>query len=207
MKQLRVYLIALLCLWPAKTIAQLPSLPAFCQNLVDINSGKVSRSDDGGQTYVPIPQPRPANAFEQAFISYSTTVCKRFARGEISADEVDALLREKAQEIGTDKQKAITELQKLAIEQGKLEAQRKAAEAQRQAVEVQRQAIQGQREAAQRQLEMQRQQQVLQLLQAAEQQRQMQELIRQQELNRQQQLQQQQRSFSCSRVGAFITCN
>lgn len=208
MKHLGVFLIALLCLWPAKAIAQLPSLPDFCQNLADIDNGKLSRSYDGGKTYVPIQQPRSTNAFDQAFISYSTTACKRYLRGEISLDELKALLNNRSQEIEADRQKGITERQRLAIEQEKLNAERQAVEVQRRAAEAQQQAIQAQRETAQRQLEMQRQQQVLQLLQleqqrqqAAEQQRQMQELMRQQ------QLQQQQRSFSCSRVGAFITCN
>ena len=58
-----------------------------CQDLIDAANGKLSRSTDGGITYVPINVPQPKDAFDQAMLSHDTHLCHRLAREEITVDE------------------------------------------------------------------------------------------------------------------------
>jgi hypothetical protein len=169
-----------------------------CQDLIDVSNGKLSRSNDGGRTYVPINRPQPADAFDQTLLSYDTHLCGRLSRGEITVAEFNALQDEKALQLRGERAKVL--------------AEQKALENQQRAVQNQNAAIQTQKEA----VHVQRQTAVIQALQAEaarkQQERQHQDWMRQQQIQQQQleQIRQEQarpKSFSCFGSGNFIQCN
>lgn len=147
MKRLWTCLIALLFATPPVLgVAQQLPRNLSCQDLLDTASGRLSRSNDGGKTYVPIPRPRPVDIFGQVLLSYDTALCGRLSRREISVDEFNALHAAMVQGLSVERQKLTAELARLRQEQER-ERQRQALERQRLA--TQQQAIQAQREATQ----------------------------------------------------------
>jgi hypothetical protein len=49
-----------------------------CQDLMDSADGKVSRTTDGGRTYVPINVPRPRDATGYAMLTYTILQCRLY---------------------------------------------------------------------------------------------------------------------------------
>jgi hypothetical protein len=187
-----------------------------CQDLIDSAEGKVSRTNDGGVTYVPINVPRPRDAFGQALLTHDTYLCRRLVRGEIGATEFDALHAEKAHQMNGDRHKALVDRKNLENQERVIQNQRAIIQNQQRATQTQQEAVQVQREGVQ----VQRDAAVIQALQAEawrqQQDAQHQELMRQQRV--QQQMQQRQleqirqeqsrpRSVTCFGGGNYIHCN
>jgi len=187
---------------PGLSLAQkLP--PGFtCQDLIDTSEGKLSRSTDGGRTYVPIKTPRTSDPFGAALLSHDTHLCYRLSRGEITVDQFNALHGEKFIELQGERAKAIAQRKSLENQQKAVQNQAAAIELQRKATIIQ--AVQA--EAARQQQERQHQE------------RMQQQQIQQQEIMQQQQIQQQQleqirqeqarpKTITCFGGGGFIQCN
>ena len=88
-----------------------------CQDLIDTADGKLSRSTDGGRTYVPINAPRPRDAFGQTLLAHDTYQCRRLARGEITAADFDALRAEKMHQLNGERNKVLVERKQLENQQ------------------------------------------------------------------------------------------
>ena len=192
MKTLRCHITLLTMLaalsLPGLSLAQkLP--PGFtCQDLIDTSEGKLSRSKDGGRTYVPIKKPRASDAFGAALLSHDTHLCYRLSRGEITVDQFNALHDEKFHQLRGERAKAIAE-------QKSLENQQKAVQNQAAAIELQRKAtiIQAvQAEAARQQQERQHQDRMRQ------------QQIQQQQLEQIRQEQARPKTLTCFGGGGFI---
>ena len=173
---------------PGLSLAQkLP--PGFtCQDLIDTSEGKLSRSTDGGRTYVPIKTPRTSDPFGAALLSHDTHLCYRLSRGEITVDQFNALHDEKFHQLRGEMAKAIAE-------QKNLENQQKAVQNQAAAIELQRKAtiIQAvQAEAARQQQERQHQERMRQ------------QQIQQQQLEQIRQEQARPKTLTCFGGGGFI---
>lgn len=136
---MKVLLILLILSLPNLSLAQ--KLPAgfTCQDLIDTSEGKVSRSTDGGRTYVPIKRPQPRDAFGVALLSHDTQLCFRLSRGEITVDQFNALHDEKFQKLRGERERVLVERKQLENQQQAIRNQQAAIRAQREALEVQRQ--------------------------------------------------------------------
>jgi len=149
---IKVLLILLILFLPNLSLAQkLP--PGFtCQDLIDTSEGKVSRSTDGGRTYVPIKRPQPKDAIGAALLSHDTQLCYRLSRGEITVDQFNALHDEKFHQLQGERERVLVERKQLENQQQVIRNQQAAIQAQREAVQVQRQTAQAlQAEAARQQ--------------------------------------------------------
>jgi hypothetical protein len=78
-----------------------------CQDLLDIANGHLSRSTDGGRTYIPIKQPQPRDDLEKALIDYDTYLCRRISKREITAEQFHTLRAEKSQQLQAERQNAL----------------------------------------------------------------------------------------------------
>jgi hypothetical protein len=166
-----------------------------CQDLIESADGKVSRTTDGGRTYVPIKVPRPGDAAGYSMLTYTTLQCRRLSSGEISLSEFDTLNAEKARQLQNDRQKT-------AIERRNIENQERALRNQEQAIQNQRNAaaIQAQQAEAARLQEAAQHRELIH-------QQQIQQRAQQQQLERIRQEQARPRSFSCFGGGNYIHCN
>ena len=198
-----IILIALLV--PSTTFAQKLPGKFTCQDLIDTADGKVSRSTDGGRTYVPINVPRPRDAFGEALLAHDTYLCRRLVGGEITVAEFDALHAEKMHHLRNEQQKILVERKQLENQQRALQNQERALQNQKAAIQTQREAILVQRQTA-----------AIEALQAEaarqQQERQHQEQMQQQQIQQQQleQIRQEQarpKSLSCFGGGGVIHCN
>jgi hypothetical protein len=196
MKKVEFLTAAFVLGWLSMATAQKLPGNLTCQDLIDVASGKASRSNDGGKTYVPINKPQLRDAFDQALLSHDTFLCKRLSRGEITVDEFNALHNEKAHQLRDEKHQALVERQKLENQQRALQNQEATIQAQREAARLQ--AVQA--EVSRRQQQIQHQQ----LIQQERIQQQQLEQIRQQQ---QIQIQQQRQGFTCFGSGNMIHCN
>jgi hypothetical protein len=78
-----------------------------CQDLLDIANGRLSRSTDGGRTYIPVKQPQPRDDLEKALIDYDTQLCQRISKREITAEQFHKLRAEKSQQLQAERQRAL----------------------------------------------------------------------------------------------------
>jgi len=199
------FLILAVLVIPSVTFAQkLP--PGFtCQDLIDTSEGRISRSTDGGRTYVPIKTPQPKDAIGAALLSHDTQLCYRLSRREITVDQFNALHDEKVHQLRGERERVLVNRQTLGDQEQILRNQQSAIQTQREAVQVQREAVHVQRQAA-----------TIQALQAEaarqQQERQHQERMQQQQIQ-QRQLEQirreqaQPKTFSCFGGAGAIYCN
>jgi hypothetical protein len=88
-----------------------------CQDLLDIDSGKLSRTVDGGNTYVPIRRPQFKDPFGKAMLAFDTSLCHRLSRGEITVDQFDAMHAEKAHQLGGQRAGFLTDQKRLQLQQ------------------------------------------------------------------------------------------
>lgn len=212
---MKILLLLVVVLIPSLSSAQRLPTNFTCQDLIDISNGKLSRSTDGGKTYLPINRPQPKDPFGQALLSYDTQLCYRLSRGEITVADFNALHDEKQRQLLADRQKLFSEQKALENQAAAINAQRQAtiiqalqAENFRRQQEAQHQERMDQERIRQQQLEQIRQQQSQQIQQQLEQIRQQQQIQIQQQ--RQIQIQQPQPlrpSFSCFTSGNMIYCN
>jgi hypothetical protein len=202
---MKVPLILLILSLPNLSLAQ--KLPAgfTCQDLIETSEGKLSRSTDGGQTYIPIKKPQPKDAIGAALLSHDTQLCYRLSRGEITVDQFNALHDEKVHQLQGERERVLVERKKLENQQQAIRNQQAAIQTQREAVQVQREGVYVQRQTA-----------VIQAVQAEasrqQAERQHQERIQQQQIQQQQleQIRQEQarpKTFSCFGGGGAIYCN
>jgi hypothetical protein len=197
-------ILTILALLLSASTAAAQKLPGntTCQDMVDSADGKMSRTNDGGKTYVPISVPRPTSPEGYAIMTHMTLQCRRLLKGEISVSEFDALNAEKYRQVHNDHQKVLAEQRRLENQERTLQTQREAVQVQRQTTVIQ--ALQT--EAA-------RQQQAAQHQDRMEQQRYQQQVQEQQQQIQQRQLdairleQARPRSFSCFGSGNYIQCN
>jgi hypothetical protein len=118
--------------------------------LLDIDSGKLSRTVDGGNTYVPIRRPIPKDPFGKALLAFDTSLCHRLSRGEITVDQFDAMHAEKVHQLGGQRAGFITDQKRLQLEQKAVQNQGVAIQAQREGTRSQ--AIQSQLSRQQREV-------------------------------------------------------
>ncbi|GEM_PF-6435251 len=176
-----------------------------CQDLMDASNGKLSRTADGGRTYVPINTPHPTDTFGQALLSHDTYLCQRLSRKEISVEEFNVLHSEKVHQLQVEKATLLADRQKLLMEQKNLQNQERALQNQRAAIQTQKEAIRTQQQSARMQAiqaEMSRRQQEAHHQELMQQQR-----IQQQQLEQLRQEQTQPRSFTCFSGSGYIQCN
>jgi hypothetical protein len=189
--------LALIALMLSASLSFAQRLPGnfTCQDLIDHADGKVSRSTDGGQTYVPINVPRPRSASGHAMLTYSSLQCRRLARGEISVSEFDALNAEKALQLKNEDHKLQIEKQNADNQEKALRNQERAIQNQRKAAAMQAlQAEAARRQQAAQHRELMRQQQI-------------QQKIQQQQLEQIRQEQARPKSFNCYGSANYIHCN
>lgn len=136
-----------------------------CQDLIDTAAGKVSRSVDGGKTYVPIRTPRPNHRHGAELLARDTLECQRLQKGEISlgqftADRVERLnrLRDERRREVIDRANFDAQKRQLENQQRALGNQERGVQAQREGLELQRQDM----EERTRQAEISREQQQIQ---------------------------------------------
>jgi hypothetical protein len=206
---MRILLLLSVLSLPSLSLAQKLPNNLTCQDLIDVSNRRLSRSTDGGRTYVPINRPQPTDAFGQALLSHDTYLCSRLSRGEITVGEFNALHDEKELQLRVERAKVLADRQKLLNDQKALENQQNAVQVQRQTAVIQ--ALQA--EAARQQQEAQHQDWMRQqAIQQQQQERQHRQLMQQQQIQQQQleQIRQEQarpKSFSCFGGGNFIQCN
>lgn len=182
------------------TFAQKLPQNLTCQDLIDVAAGKMSRSTDGGLTYVPVKRPYATDPFAQNLLAHDTQLCQQLSRGGITLDEFNTSHNEKMYKLNLDRNKVMSDRQKALADQKVLENQGQALQNQQRALEnqqssinIQQQAVDAQRRAtweASRQAEITRKQQANQHQQLMEQQQ-----------------QSQRRSITCFGGGSFVQCN
>src|SRR5918999_2607906 len=69
---MKALLILILSCIPSSSWAQKLPHDFTCQELLDVDSGNLSRTTDGGKTYVPIRRPQPKDPFSKALLSYGS---------------------------------------------------------------------------------------------------------------------------------------
>jgi len=79
-----------------------------CQDLIDTANGILSRSTDGGRTYVPINRPRPKGAFGRVLLSHATNLCHRLSRGEITVEGFNALYDENVHQLRLERERVFS---------------------------------------------------------------------------------------------------
>jgi hypothetical protein len=176
-----------------------------CQDLVDASNGKLSRTTDGGKTYVPVNMPHPTDTFGQALLSNDTYLCQRLSRKEISVEEFNALHGEKVHQLQVERARLLADRQRLLMEQKNLQNQERALQNQRAAIQTQKEAIRTQQQAARIQAvqaEMSRRQQEAHHQELMQQQR-----IQLQQLEQIRQEQAQPKTLTCFGSGGYIQCN
>jgi hypothetical protein len=121
---MKVILILILSSIPNLSWAQKLPHGFTCQDLLDIDSGKLSRTVDGGNTYVPIKRPQVRDQYSKALLAFDTSLCYRLSRGEITVDQFDAMHAEKMYQIGGQKAQFVIEQKRLQLQQKTVQNQR-----------------------------------------------------------------------------------
>lgn len=205
---MKILLLLAVVLIPSLSSAQRLPNNFTCQDLIEISAGKLSRSTDGGKTYVPINRPQPKNSFGQALLSYDTQLCHRLSQGEITVADFNALHDEKVRQLETERAAALADRQKLLIEQKRLETQQRSLEVQRQTTVIQTLQAENFRrqQEAQHQERMEQERSRQQQLDQIRQQQSQQSQIQQQQLEQIRQEQLRPKTLSCFGGDGYIHC-
>ncbi len=134
---LTVRLVLAFSMWGDIGFAQTLPESVSCRDLLDIASGRLSRSMDGGKTYSPVKIPQPKDNFEKVLIDYDTYLCQRAARREITSEQFSVLHNEKSRHLQAERNKALAE-------QGKPEPERQTLQDQQPERENREEALQAQ---------------------------------------------------------------
>jgi hypothetical protein len=133
-RQLAIGLVLAFTILDEAAIAQTLPGNVSCRDLLDIASGRLSRSIDGGRTYIAIKTPQPRDPFEKALMDYDTHLCHRAAKREINSHQFNALHEEKSRHLEAERQKSLAQ-------QRKLEFERKASQDRQAAREIHKEAL------------------------------------------------------------------